>query len=111
MKKIFISLLLLASCQKTESKKSVFLNSTLYFTASYVNELHSSGQDSVFVELSNGELRTFATHSDPCLNISFMFNTWSTDTLVLVPFSIRSEREQLETGVLKFKQENDVTFI
>jgi hypothetical protein len=102
MKKLFIVSLLLLSCQKSDIKKVMQLSSRVQFTASFVNELHKGGCDTISIIVSGNDSFSFQTYNNPCLNTSFGFTTWHEDTLTKLPYVIVSDRDTVENGLLTF---------
>lgn len=104
MKKfVFIPLICLLSCQKSEVKPVVRLSSQVSFRATYINNLHALGYDSVYIEVLNNETFSFVTHDNPCKNIGYGFSLYAPDTVkTILPYIIRTERDTLERGVLWF---------
>lgn len=102
MKKLlFISVLALISCKK-EDIKSNFLRSTVDFRASYVNDKYNSQYDCIKINVEGNESYVFDTYSNPCLHQSFGFNMTSTQDTTFLPYSITTERDTLESGMLMF---------
>lgn len=104
MKKfVFIASVCLLSCQKSTVKPVVRLSSHVSFRSSYINALHSQSYDSVYIEVLNNQTFGFATHDNPCKNVSYGFSLYAPDTVkTILPYIIRTERDTLERGVLWF---------
>lgn len=99
---ILVGVLILLSCQKSEIKPRIFVKSFVSFRASYVNEVFNNECDSIYISVHGSQSFAFATHNNPCLNISYGFNMWVKDSVSTAPYIIRTERDTLEQGLLIF---------
>jgi hypothetical protein len=110
MKKfVFVFSVCLLSCQKSEVKPIVRLSSQVSFRASYINDKYAQNYDTIYLEVLDNPTYSFATHDNPCKNVGYGFSLYAPDTMVSVlPYMIRTERDTLERGLLKFSIDNPI---
>jgi hypothetical protein len=110
MKKVFLFAVIgLFSCQKSIVKPTVRLSSQVSFRASYINEKFDQGYDTIYIEVLNNPTYSFTTHDNPCKNVGYGFSLYAPDTMESVlPYVIRTDRDTLEYGLLKFSIDNPI---
>ena len=111
MKKLFLLLSVsVVGCAKVETKPSKYVNTTVRFKASYINEQYEKDVKNLTIEVEGLETYAFVTHDNPCGNMSFQFRTLSTEDSCFVPYMVRTERDTLEVGMLLFSDNAELVF-
>lgn len=111
MKKLFLLLAVsVIGCAKVETKPSKYVNATVRFRASYINEQYERDINNITIEVEGLETYTFVTHDNPCGNMAFQFRTLSQEDSCFVPYMVRTERDTLSVGMLLFSDKSELIF-
>lgn len=115
MKKALILVALaLISCKKEETQKAVELSVKVDFSPAWINSHLEAGEKIIFtVDASRVFLGTdqtvftFDLVFNNCQHQKQTFTTWRQGKEVLVKYTLATERDTLESGVLKMSEKGE----
>jgi hypothetical protein len=114
MKKLFISIGLimlgLTSCKKEEIKPAETYWATIHLPASFINRMYNEGNDSIYVEVTQNKIISMATSNNPCYSQGFGYHKTVKENTPEI-YTIRTERLFVESDLLIYKKEGNVTII
>lgn len=114
MKKTILTIALvligLTSCKKEEIKPAEAYFATIHLPASFINRMYNEGNDSIYVEVTQNKTLAMATSNNPCYSQGFGYHKTVKENTPEI-YSIRTERVFIESDVLIYTKEGNITTI